>query len=407
MIYSSPRPYPALAARASIVCVALACAALLLAFLGSPAAVLAAPTVTVRIEGASSTLLPRTTVALNAPEPVSGCPANSVAAAINLAVGGNWDHGEAGGSGGDFTQTILGETHAFTNEGDTWAEWVNYKWGGGICTDLLSEGDEVLMVADHEPEPTFAPTVWPLVATGAPSSVQVGVPFTVRISEIRTPPGTFAEPGQGTPTPVAGATVSGAGAAGGMSDASGTATVTLSSSGSFTLRASKAGDAPSATFVVCAHNGNDGTCGTQTAPGSSGAQSATGGTSNGAPYKGPYALVPHLTSLIDGHAYTHAHAPRVLSGSVLAHASISSISLILRRSYRHRCYAFDGVSTRFVRARCGTGKPFKVSDNGLFSYLLPSALAPGRYVLDIQATDVTGNRTTLARGTSRVVFYVR
>jgi len=407
MISSSRLTRSLLAVRVSVVGAALAFVVLLFAFLGSPAAVLAAPTVTVRVEGESSTLLPRTTVTLNAPEPVSGCPANSVAAAINLAVGGNWDHGEAGGSSGDFTQTILGETHAFTHAGDTWAEWVNYKWGGGICTDLLSEGDEVLMVADHEPEPTFAPTVWPLVVTGAPSSVQVGVPFTVHVSEIRTPPGTFAEPGQGTPTSVAGAAVSGTGATGGMSDASGTVTVTLSSSGSFTLRASKAGDAPSATFVVCAHNGNDGSCGTQITTGSSHSQSSAGVSSNVIPYKGPYALVPHLGSLIDGHVYTHAHAPRILSGSVLGHTTISSISLTLRREYRHHCYAFDGVSARFVRARCGTGNLFKVSGNGLFSYLLPSALAPGRYVLDIQATDAAGNRTTLARGTSRIVFYVR
>ncbi len=409
MISSSGLTRLSLAARVSTVGVALACIALLLAVLSSPSTALAGPTVTVRIEGESSTLLGRTTVTLNAPEPVSDCPANSVAAAINLAVGGNWDHGEAGSGGGDFTQTILGETHAFMHEGDTWAEWVNYKWGGGICTDLLSEGSEVLMLADHEPEPTFAPTVWPLVATDTPSSVQVGVPFTVRVSEIRTPPGTFAEPGQGTPTPVAGAVVSGVGATGGMSDANGTATVTLNSSGSFTLRASKAGDAPSATFVVCAHNGNDGSCGTQTTTtGSSGSQSSAVGTSsNVIPYKGPYALVPHLGSPIDGHVYTHAHAPRLLSGSVLGHTTISSISLRLRREYRHRCYAFDGVSARFVRARCGTGKPFRVSSNGLFSYLLPSALAPGRYVLDIQADDAAGNHTTLARGTSRIVFYVR
>ncbi|MCW3068353.1 MAG: hypothetical protein JWL67_978, partial [Solirubrobacterales bacterium] len=50
---------------------------------------------------------------------------------------------------------------------------------------------------------------------------------------------------------------------------------------------------------------------------------------------------------------------------------------------------------------------FKVSAAALYSYLLPEALRPGRYVLDIQATDVAGNRTTLARGTSRLVFYVR
>ena len=52
-------------------------------------------------------------------------------------------------------------------------------------------------------------------------------------------------------------------------------------------------------------------------------------------------------------------------------------------------------------------RSFKVSTAPSFSYLLPSTLAPGRYVLDIQATDVAGNRTTLARGTSRIVFYVR
>jgi hypothetical protein len=132
-----------------------------------------------------------------------------------------------------------------------------------------------------------------------------------------------------------------------------------------------------------------------------------GATSTGVAYTGPYALVPKLTSLMDGHTYKRGHVPRVLSGSVQAHTTVTSISLTLRREYRGRCYAFDGVSTRFVRARCGTGSPFKVSSNGLFSYLLPESLPPGRYILDIQATDVAGNHTTLARGTSRVVFYVR
>ena len=83
------------------------------------------------------------------------------------------------------------------------------------------------------------------------------------------------------------------------------------------------------------------------------------------------------------------------------------MSLELRRSYKGRCFAFDGVSTRFVKARCGQGSFFKVSNDGLFSYLLPAALAPGRYVLDIEATDAAGNHTALARGSSRVVFYVR
>jgi hypothetical protein len=41
------------------------------------------------------------------------------------------------------------------------------------------------------------------------------------------------------------------------------------------------------------------------------------------------------------------------------------------------------------------------------SYLLPHRLRRGRYVLDVIAVDGAGNREPLARGTSRVVFFVR
>jgi hypothetical protein len=371
------------------------------------ATALAAPTVTVRVEGEASTLLAPTSVTLNAPEPVSGCAANSVAAAINDAAGGNWDHGE-GFPGGDFTKTILGETHAFTHESDTWAEWVNYKWGGGICSDLLQEGDQVLMVADHEPEPFFAPTVLPLVVTEAPPSVQVGVPFAVAVSAVHTPAGAFAESGQGTLQPQEGATVSGAGSSA-TTGPTGVATLSLPNVGNVTLRATRPGDAPSTPFVVCVHNGNDGNCGTQ-APGASPSQTAGSNSGVGSfvnRYTGPYALVAAVTGVSDGHVYARGRAPKLLSGSILAHNTVSSVSLELRRQYRRRCYAYDGVSEKFKVARCGAGRFFKVSSGGLYSYLLPEALRPGRYVLDIQATDVAGNRTTLARGTSRLVFYVR
>jgi hypothetical protein len=383
---------------------ALACAGAAVAALGASVA-LAGPTVTVRIEGESATLLPATSVTLNAPEPVSNCPANSVAAAINLAVGGNWDHGEANGGAGNFTETILGETHDFTHNSDTWAEWVDYKWGGGICTDTLNQGDEVLMVADHEPEPFFSPTAWPLVVSGAPATASVGVPFTVNVNEIRTPTETFAEPGEGTPTPVAGVTVGGAGATSSPSDANGVATITPTSAGMLTLRASKAGDAPSATFVVCAHVGDDGNCGTTATT-----TSTTGSTSSpvaSVAYKGPFAVVAHASDLIDSHVYSRAHAPRLLSGAVLSHSRVATVSLKLRRSYRGRCFAYNGTTTRFARARCGAGAFFRVATTPNFSYLLPSSLARGRYVLDIQATDVAGNVTTLARGSTRIVFYVR
>lgn len=376
---------------------AAALAGALLATAGAATA-LAGPTVTVRVEGESATLLPRTTVTLSAPEPVSGCAANSVAAAINLAVGGNWDHGE-------FTKTILGETHEFLHEGDTWAEWVDYKWGNGICSDMLNEGDEVVMIADHEPEPTFTPTRWPLIVTGVPAAASVGVPFTVHISEVRTREGTFPNAGEGTPMPVAGATIEGAGVSSTASDASGSATVTLAGAGSTVLRAVLSRDAPSATFSVCAHNGNDGNCGTQAQSSSITTTTATGAVAP--PYKGPFAIVAKASDVLDGHVYKPSNAPRVLSGTVAAHARVASVSLRLRRSSRGRCWAYNGVSERFVRARCGRGSFFAVSKTPSFSYLLPGALPRGRYVLDIEATDAAGNSTSLARGSTRIVFYVR
>jgi hypothetical protein len=117
--------------------------------------------------------------------------------------------------------------------------------------------------------------------------------------------------------------------------------------------------------------------------------------------------VARATNLIEGHVYPRRDAPRLLTGKVLAHTTVTSVSLKLRREYRGRCYAYDGTREEFARARCGVGGYFKVSTEPSFSYLLPSALAPGRYVLDIEATDAAGNRTSLARGTSRTVFYVR
>jgi hypothetical protein len=67
------------------------------------------------------------------------------------------------------------------------------------------------------------------------------------------------------------------------------------------------------------------------------------------------------------------------------------------------------VTERFRAMGCGAahGVYFSVGSQASFSYLLPETLAPGRYVLDIEATDTAGEHTTLARGTSRIVFYVK
>jgi hypothetical protein len=396
---TSNRMLPVLAGAASV---------LVLSLVGVASA-LAGPTVSVRIEGESETLLPATTVTLEKPEPVSGCPYNSVAAAINLAVNGNWDNGEADNGGGDFTQTILGETHAFTNNSDTWAEWVDYKWGGGICSDLLSEGDQVLMVADHEPEPFYDPTILPLVVSNMPSIVQAGSAFNVEANEITTTTTNFASPGEGTPKPATGVTISGGGSSA-VTGSNGIATLSLASTGNVTLRATKPGDAPSASFMVCVHNGNDGNCGTSAT--SSGGASTTGGgttTVNSNPGSST-AITARIGSLLDGHVYARHSAPRILSGTVITTDPLEEVELRLtRRGPKDRCSYFDGTTGRFHAMRCGAanGKYFKASNQKLFSYLLPETLAPGRYVLDAQGIGAGGHVSSLARGTSRIVFYVK
>jgi len=158
----------------------LALAVLAFALAGPVTSASPAPTVTVRVEGQDQTLLPATTVTLGSTPVVlrdATCPANSAAAALDLATGGNWDRSQ-------FTSTILGETHTFANR-DYWAEWVSNRFGGGLCTDLLNEGDELLMIVDTS-DATFNPTVFPLVMSGVPATDAPGTPFTVTVTQFRT-----------------------------------------------------------------------------------------------------------------------------------------------------------------------------------------------------------------------------
>jgi hypothetical protein len=387
--------------------------ALLALGLAAPTALAAGPgTVTVRVVGESTTLLPLTTVALGAPDPgAPGCSGDSANAALNSAiesVGGTWDHGTAGGSTGDFTETILGETHIFEQNETTWAVWVNDRWGGGICEDILEGGEELLLVADYEPAPAYAPTRFPLVIEEAPATVTEDVPFTVRVGLVHTRPGTFPEIGEGTVSPEEGVRVS-TGSSSALTNAKGEATLVLATPGSYTLGASKGTQVPSAPASICVLAAGASVCGEagSHASGSSNTKAPITTASISAPYKGPYALVADVQDIANGRIYTAADAPRLISGTIRSHSAVNAVKLELRREYRGRCYAYDGIRERFVRARCATASAFTVSNNGSFSYLLPERLKPGRYVLDVHASDVAGNVTTLARGSSRLVFYVR
>jgi len=338
-----------------------------------------AATVFVRVEGANGTLLPRTQVTTS-PDPVPGgdhCPGDTVAGALDVATHGNWDQTS-------FVQTILGETHKFDNS-DYWAEWLNYKYGGGICSDVVHDGDDVLMLVDVSPFPPGLPTVFPLQLTGVPAAVQQGAAVTVTVVKYSTD-GT---PGTGSPAPEPGVTITGGGASA-TTDGAGHATLTMSAVGVFTLRATKSGDAPSASEPI-----------TVVAPGTP-LPPPTPPPATTASF--PYA---HVAGIADGQRFAAGHGPRTLSGDVDA-TRLTQVKLRLTRRFNHHCYVFSNSAARFDRVRCGADRPrfFAIGTSANWSYLLPAKLGPGRYVLDVTAIDATGRRDALARGRNRVVFTV-
>ena len=387
----------------------LALAATLALALTTASASAATGTVSVRVEGLGATLVPATDASTTLSpmskdgNPEHSCPGSSALAALNTATSGNW----GGPWNSSFNQyevlTIAGETHLFEPASEAnyyWSYWLDeHESFVGACESEVQPGDRVLFFPACFGSACPPPQL-PLVVE-APATANAGE--AVRVSVKR-----YSAGGEGVPA--SGATVAG-GENPVTTDAAGAASVTFAAAGAYTLRVS-APESVRAEATVCVHAGNDGTCGASLTSngGSSGSGAASGPSSTAsatAPYKGPFALVAKAGGLLDGHVYGPGSAPRLLAGTILAHVAVNSVALELRRSYRHRCSAYDGVSERFRGARCGTGTAFKVARGGAFSYLLPAALGPGRYVLDITATDVAGNRTTLARGTSRLVFYVR
>jgi hypothetical protein len=351
--------------------------------------------VTVRVEGESETKLPPTQVTTaTAPvvkdgNPEHACPGTSAAGALELATGGDWSGKWFTGLGYS-VETVLGESHLFES-GAFWEEWVDNHEGKGLCFDEPQAGGQVLLF----PCPEAAKECPTPLGIEAPATAGVGEPVPVTIRK-------YAPNGEASPA--IGATVTG-GLVAATTDASGHAALCFAGAGAMTVRASSS-EAIRTQTTVLVHTGNDGTCGTS-APTAAPAVSPPPRSPAPAPYTGPFAVVARIVGLLEHHTYSRRSAPRVLSGNVVAHTAVTTVSIALRRRHRGHCFAFSGLRAAFVRAACGTAPFFHVASSPSFSYLLPAPLGAGRYVLDVQAADAAGNRTTLARGTSRIVFYVR
>lgn len=352
----------------------------------------AAATVNVRVEGQSATLLPRTTVTPPAaPEPDTGCAADSAANALDTAVANDWDNKT-------FTSTILKETHSFSNN-DYWTFWVfrggHYVVSNGICDEKLAAGEELLAAYEVADPSTFAPTIFPLWITGVPAAVRPGEPFTVTVQRAACETD-FCNPGEGHAVPAAGAEVSAGGGAA-IADADGRATLTLTGRGPVALRATSSGATPSATELTCVTDGADGSCGT-TPP----------ATTNPAIPAGPdrTPATVRITGIKEGQVFKRG--PRELTATVAADPSgIRAVKLALSRKVGGRCFTYSGKKERFRRARCGRHSYFMIGKDTDVSYLLPKRLGRGRYVLDVVSIDGNFNRDPLARGRNRVVFTVK
>ena len=385
------------------------------AALSAPAALAGPPvTVTVRVLGPApgyAALTPLTQVTTTTAELTKdggSCSANSAASALELATKGNWE-GKWYSEFSDYeVVSIDGLSYPFATEMPYWSFWLNNKYEEeGVCHAQLEFGEQALFFPACTTEHQKGECEPDVLGIEAPPTAEVGEPVTVTVNRYNA---------KAEPSPAAGVNVTGWGSSA-TTNFEGKATLTFPGDETYTLRATGAtGEDPVSVpgeALVCAHTGDDGECGTTRPPDSplptvSSGSSTGGSVIESAPYTGPYAVVADVSGIREGHVYSRGKAPRVLAGTVSAHAPVTSISLRLRRAYRGHCWAYNGSRERFVHVRCGRGSFFGVASGGdSFSYLLPSRLPRGRYVLDIAATDSAGNKAPLDRGSSRIVFYVK
>jgi hypothetical protein len=327
----------------------------------------------VRIEGASATLLAQTPVQTTNATEVKGnpCSGSSVGGALDVATQGNWS-GKYFQSFHDYeVGTILGETPTGNN---FWTLWVNgISSSTGACSTQLHPSDHVLWF-DCIATVTFSCMNNPLSLRG-PVAVQVGHPTTVSVGQLD---------GAGHSTPFGGASVTGGGVAA-VTDGSGNATIMPRNPGLLTVQAAASGATPSDPVQICVYRSNSAEC-------------ALGGP-------------PVHVIGIREHQLFRKHGPRTLRGTAGPDAAgLTDVRLSLLRRVGRHCSYFDGSRATWHRVSCHSGKPtpsFSVGASASWSYLLPASLKPGRYHLDVVATDGLGRQTMLVKAVSSLDFSVK
>jgi hypothetical protein len=280
----------------------------------------------------------------------------------------------------DFFIHSVGSDRDADNSGTYWTlfrNWVVLNTGG--CQEQVQPGDNVLIARigfdannNYAPYPT-------LELRGAPTRAAVGEAFTVHVLQ---------HDATGAATDASGATV-----AGRTTGSDGNASVSFDSSGVKTFKADRSGSVRSNAATVCVYTPGSGECGTETAPG----QTTTTDTSpvvQPAPaVKDTTPPVIKITSLTPGKTY--GLGPRELAGEVDESGGIAQVFLRLRATdggdltAASRCRWFSAKRGVFTHRTvpCSKARFFRLGTNPRFSYLLPSRLGKGRYVLDVKVLD--------------------
>ncbi len=362
--------------------------------------------VTVRVEGATQTLVAPTIVspsdAVTVDKTSSGgttCQGSSGGGALELATGGDWG-GRAFGTS-QAIEFIKGEAYPFSQNGKFWSLYVNHTPSAvGICDVTPVTGDEILLFAACINATSGCFSEDPLDVS-APTTVKPGAAFDVMVDEYTSP---FGE----TPTkaPAAGATVLGAGA-NGITGSDGVTTLSLTQRGPVVLTATK-GARVRDEATVCVTDGGDGACGSPNAiPGGPVTTPTPVPGAGGGPSVDTAAPVSKIRGITEQQRFKRRTGPRTLEAAVADAGGIADVKLALTRKRGHTCSAFSGSKERFRRVRCGRHPAFSIGERGAVSFLLPARLKAGRYVLDVVGIDRAGNRERLYRGRNRVVFRVR
>jgi hypothetical protein len=354
----------------------------------------AAPaTVNLRVEGGSSTIFegPVTTdgktivkgastlVCDGAADPADPGPGPTPISALDDAqIAGGWDNA----FDADFVARIGPEAATTTQ---FWGVAVNQRpLGVGGCQVHVSPGDEVLFAFDFfEHDPPFAER--PMLRLAGPARAATGRPVGLSVSEFA-PPGFQARPAIG------------AAVAGTATGPDGSATLTFGEPGLVRLKAERAGSIRSNALLVCVSDTGTGDCGVP--PATLGTSTGRGAVTDSA------APAARISGPRNGRRYRNG--PRLLRGTARDDGSgVSDVKLSIRRHARGGCRWWSGRRERFVGRDCRKTFFFSIGKDANWSYLMPRALGPGRYVVDVKAFDARRNRNrSFVRGENRTVFEV-